>query len=116
MKKITNPLNFFRVETDSTKGDLSYSPILTEIKTLRHREVFALSSMETFIVAIGLVASGIGTLILLLSLAHKRSQLVKAFNVQQEIEERQRRLQENRARMNSQRSEPAIGAASPGPG
>lgn len=42
--------------------------------------------MELFIVITALVASGIGGLILLTSLAGKKAHLVKAFNIQQEIE------------------------------
>ena len=42
--------------------------------------------MEIFIVTTSLLASGAGGLILLISLAGKRAHLVKAFNIQQEIE------------------------------
>ncbi len=58
--------------------------------------------METFIVAAGLITSGVGTLLLLLSLAHKRVQLVKAFNIQQEIAKRERETEENQANFDNQ--------------
>ena len=45
-----------------------------------------MSSMELFIVITALVASGAGGLILLISLAGKRAHLVRAFNIQQEME------------------------------
>lgn len=45
-----------------------------------------MSSMEIFIVTTSLLASGAGGLILLVSLAGKRAHLVKAFNIQQEID------------------------------
>ena len=56
--------------------------------------------METFIVAAGLITSAIGTLLLLLSLANKRVQLVKAYNIQQEIAKREQEIEENKANFN----------------
>jgi len=57
-----------------------------------------MSSMETFIVVVGLVAAIGGSLILLSCLAHKRAQLVKAFNIQMEIEERNRKIEQSKRR------------------
>jgi hypothetical protein len=45
-----------------------------------------LSSVETFIVVTALLCSLCGGIILLSSLAGKRAQLVKAFNIQQELQ------------------------------
>ena len=45
-----------------------------------------MSSMELFIVITSLAASGAGGLILLTSLAGKRAHLIKAFNIQQDID------------------------------
>ena len=45
-----------------------------------------MSSMELFIVVTALVASVAGGLILLLSLAEKKTHLVKTFNLQQEMD------------------------------
>lgn len=42
--------------------------------------------METFIVVVSLVFAATGGLILLTSLAGKRAELVKAFNINQELE------------------------------
>jgi len=44
-----------------------------------------------------LITSAAGTLLLLLSLANKRVQLVKAFNIQQEMAKREREVEENKA-------------------
>ncbi|MCK5270592.1 MAG: hypothetical protein KAJ46_07395 [Sedimentisphaerales bacterium] len=52
--------------------------------------------METFIILVSLAAAAAGSLILLTCMAGKRSQLVKAFNIQQEKLERESRLQQNR--------------------
>ena len=49
--------------------------------------------METFILIAGLIAAGTGTLVLLLSLAQKRAQLVRAFNIKLEIEQRERMIE-----------------------
>jgi len=51
--------------------------------------------METFILIAGLIAAAIGALVLLLSLVQKRAQLVRAFNLKMEIEERQRIIEAN---------------------
>lgn len=66
--------------------------------------------METFIVAAGLITSGIGTLMLLLSLAQKRVQLVKAFNIQQEMKKREREMEENQANFDNQHTTAKDGA------
>ena len=52
--------------------------------------------METFILLAGLIAAAIGALVLLLSLAQKRAQLVRAYNIKREIEQRQRMIEANR--------------------
>ena len=52
--------------------------------------------METFIILISLTAAAAGSLILLTCMAGKRSQLVKAFNIQQEKLERESRLERNK--------------------
>jgi len=44
--------------------------------------------METFIVVMALAAAVTGALVLLATLAGKRAQLIKAFNIQQEIARR----------------------------
>ncbi len=51
-----------------------------------NRKVLTLSSMETFIIIMALLAAAGGTLVLLASLANRRAQLVKAFRYQQELE------------------------------
>ena len=53
--------------------------------------------METFILIAGLIAAATGTLVLLLSLAQKRAQLVRAYNIQQEIEQRERIIEDHQA-------------------
>jgi len=60
--------------------------------------------METFIIVTALIASAAGAGVLLLSLANKRSQLVKAYNIKRQIEERERQIEENRAKMQVQAS------------
>ena len=45
-----------------------------------------MSSMETFIIIMALLAAAGGTLVLLGSLANRRAQLVKAFHYQQKLE------------------------------
>jgi len=52
--------------------------------------------METFIILVSLAAAAAGSLILLTCMAGKRSQLVKAFNLQQEMLEREAKLQQNK--------------------
>ena len=42
--------------------------------------------METFIIVIAMIASAAGSLVLLTCLAARRSELVKAFNVQHELQ------------------------------
>ena len=54
--------------------------------------------MEMLIVVTGLVAAAGGALVLLVCLAGKRAQLVKAFNVQQEREAREKQLEQNQAK------------------
>jgi len=55
-----------------------------------------MSSMETFIVVVGLAAAIGGSLIFLSCLAHKHAELVKAFNLQMEIEERNHKIEQNK--------------------
>ena len=52
--------------------------------------------METFIILVSLAAAAAGSLILLTCMAGKRSQLVKAFNIQQEKLERESKLERNK--------------------
>ena len=61
-----------------------------------------MSSMESFIVVVSLIASAMGVLILLASLAGKKAQLVKAFTIQLEVEARERDIQD---RINSKKTE-----------
>ena len=56
-----------------------------------------MSSMEGFIVIVALASAGVGCLILLSCLAGDRARLIKAFNVQQELESRRKRLEQERA-------------------
>ncbi len=49
-----------------------------------------MSTMEMFIIVIGLGAAAFGSLVLLVCMAGKRAQLVKAYNMQLEIEARER--------------------------
>ena len=51
--------------------------------------------METFIVLVSLAASAGGSLVLLSCMAGKRAQLVKAFNIQQELEAREAKIKKN---------------------
>ena len=51
-----------------------------------------MSSMESFIILISLIASAAGALILLTSLAGKKAQLAKAFSMQLEMEAQERSL------------------------
>jgi hypothetical protein len=64
-------------------------------------EGFALISFETFIVVVALIAAGFGTLVLLSSLAGKRARLIKAFNMQQEAEARERQIASHHQNKNS---------------
>jgi len=48
-----------------------------------------MSSMETAIVLISLIASGVGSLVLLAALAARRAELVKAYNIQVELQKEQ---------------------------
>ena len=52
-----------------------------------------MSSMESFIIVVSLIASAAGALILLISLAGKKAQLVKAFSMQLEMEAQERASQ-----------------------
>ena len=52
-----------------------------------------MSSMESFIIVVSLVASAAGALILLTSLAGKKAQLAKAFSMQQELEAQEKDTQ-----------------------
>ena len=54
-----------------------------------------MSSMELFIIMAALAAAAGGTLILLACMANKRMQLIKAFNIQQEIETQQATIEQN---------------------
>ena len=62
--------------------------------------------METFIILVSLTAAAAGSLILLTCMAGKRSQLVKAFNIQQEKLEREARLQRSRNMAQAEESAP----------
>lgn len=53
--------------------------------------------METFILIVGLFTAAIGTLVLLLSLANKRAQLVQAYNIYKEIEQREQKTLDNQS-------------------
>ena len=52
-----------------------------------------MSSMELFIVIIALGAAAGSSLVLLVALAAKRSELIKAFTMRQEIEQREREIE-----------------------
>ncbi len=54
--------------------------------------------MELLIVLMGLSAAAGGALVLLVCLAGNRAQLVKAFNMQQEREAREKQVEENKAK------------------
>jgi hypothetical protein len=54
--------------------------------------------MEMLIVLVGFSAAAGGAMVLLVCLAGKRAQLVKAFNMQQEQEMRQKQVKENQAK------------------
>jgi len=56
-----------------------------------------LSSMEAFIIITGLGTAAVGALLLLSTLACRRAQLVKAYNLQQEIEQRKREIEQKKA-------------------
>ena len=62
--------------------------------------------METFIILVSLTAAAAGSLILLTCMAGKRSQLVKAFNIQQEKLEREAKLQRSRNMAQAEESAP----------
>ena len=51
-----------------------------------------MEAMETFVVVVSLIAAAIGGLIFLSSLAGKRAFLVKAYNMQKEIEQREAQI------------------------
>ena len=52
-----------------------------------------MSSIESFIVIVALVSAAGGSLMLLACLAGKRSQLVKAYNMKREIEQREKMME-----------------------
>ena len=54
--------------------------------------------MEMLIVLMGFSAAAGGALVLLVCLAGRRAQLVKAFNMQQERESRKKQVEENQAK------------------
>ena len=54
-------------------------------------------SMETVIVLLALAAGAAGSLVLLSCLASRRAQLLEAFRIQQEIEERERQIRQQTA-------------------
>lgn len=58
--------------------------------------------MESVILIVAAVAAAAGSWILLTCLAGRRAELVKAFNVQQEAEERERAMAEQRAQQGQQ--------------
>ena len=62
--------------------------------------------MEMLIVLMGFSAAAGGALVLLVCLAGKRAQLVKAFNMQQEQEAREKQVEENQAKQNQ--AQPAV--------
>jgi|GEM_PF-6303966 len=62
--------------------------------------------MEMLIVLAGLSAAAGGALVLLVCLAGNRAQLVKAFNMQQEREAREKQVQENQTKQNQ--NQPAV--------
>lgn len=62
--------------------------------------------METFIILVSLAAAATGSLILLTCMAGKRSQLVRAFNIQQERLEREARLERNKDASQAKESVP----------
>ena len=61
--------------------------------------------METFIILVSLAAAATGSLILLTCMAGKRSQLVKAFKIQQERLAYESRLERNK---NASQAEEAV--------
>jgi len=67
--------------------------------------------MEMLIVVTGLVAAAGGALVLLVCLAGKRSQLIKAFNVQQEREAREKQLEQNQAKNRQNETSVALPAS-----
>ncbi len=56
------------------------------------RKEMVLLSFESFIIAVALIAAAAGSLVLLTALAGKRARLIKAYNLQQEIEARERQI------------------------
>ena len=68
--------------------------------------------METFIVLMALAAAAGGTLVLLSGLAHRRAQLVKAFNYLQEMEAHKQQADQGRtpkaANKQIQQNQPAV--------
>jgi len=62
--------------------------------------------MEMLIVLLGFSAAAGGALVLLVCLAGRRAQLVKAFNMQQEREARKQQVEENQAKQNQ--NHPAV--------
>lgn len=66
--------------------------------------------MEAFIIIAGLGTAGTGALLLLSSLACRRAQLVKAYNMQQEIEQRKREIEQVKADEQAKRQHASPGA------
>ena len=65
-------------------------------------KVTTLTSMESFIVIFALAAAAGGALVLLACLAGWRAQLIKAFNLKQQMEERERRMEEDQGKSQAQ--------------
>ena len=64
--------------------------------------------MDMLIVLIGFSAAAGGALVLLVCLAGRRAQLVKAFNMQQEQEAREKQVEEIQAKQNQAQSAVAL--------
>ncbi len=63
-----------------------------------------MQSMELFIVIIALVAAAGSSLILLIALAAKRSELIKAFTLRQETEQREKEIEKEFLNKNADKS------------
>jgi len=64
--------------------------------------------MEMLIVLMGFSAAAGGALVLLVCLAGKRAQLVKAFNMQQERETRKKQVEEKQEDQKQKQNQPAV--------
>ena len=62
---------------------------------LSKKVLLFMDSMETFIVLVSIAAGIGGGLVLLACMAGRRAQLVKAFNMQQEMKEREAKIERN---------------------